>query len=105
MYKIDSVGSPSAIQITSYDGTTTFGAMSNGNISSVSGSKLTIGNGGADHVYTLDSNVAVYLVDDGDWTYEKKSVLGDLKAKDSLYLYNVGSDDEEVVTVAIIVRP
>ena len=90
----------SSITITKPDATTTTVAAVK-DISSVSGTKLTI----AGTEYTLDSDLAVYMLDDDDWSIEKKSTLGDLKVGDTLYLYNVDSDDDEVVTVAVIIRP
>ena len=51
---------------------------------------------------TLDSGVAVYMYDDGDWSIEKKNELKNVEEGDNVYFYHTDDDDYGLVTVVII---
>lgn len=51
---------------------------------------------------TLDSAVAVYLLDDGDWSSEKKNELKNLEVDDKVTFYNTDDDDYDITTYVII---
>ena len=54
--------------------------------------------------FTLDSAVAVYLLDGDDWSIEKKNELKNLEVGDKVYLYNTDDDDYEITTIVVIVK-